>query len=72
MSKFTQKIHRVGELSSKYAYDRTGEQFEKDIQNAIERHKKNYTDLVNFAKEKGLTPLELKKMLIRLIEEFDI
>ena len=39
MSKFSQKCHRsVGEVSSKYGYDRTGEQFEADIQRHIEDH----------------------------------
>ena len=73
MSKFSQKQYRnVGELSSKYAYDRDGKQFEADIQGHIDRAKNNYNALINFAKDHDLEPRQLKTMLIKLIEEFDV
>lgn len=73
MSKFSQKTYRnVGELSSKYAYDKNGKQFEADIQAHIDRARENYAALIDFAKVRGITPQELKKMLMRLIEELDV
>ena len=73
MSKFSQKLHRnFGELSSKYAYDKDGKQFEADIQAHIDRARENYEALIEFAKERGLTPGDLKKMLITLIEELEV
>lgn len=62
MSKFSQKTYRnVGELSSKYAYDKNGKQFEADIQAHIDRARENYAALIDFAKVRGITPQELKK-----------
>lgn len=73
MSKFSPKIYRnVGELSSKYAYDKHGKQFEADIQAHIDRYHDNYNALIRFAKERGIIPSELKKMLLKLIEELDV
>ena len=41
MSKFSQKRYRnVGELSSKYAFDRDGKQFETDILRHIDETEK--------------------------------
>ena len=73
MSKFSQKQYRnVGELSSKYAYDKDGKQFEADIQAHIDRARDNYNALIEFAKERNLEPRQLRKMLLRLIEEFEL
>lgn len=73
MSKYSQKRYRnVGELSSKYAFDKDGKQFEADIQAHIDRSKENYEALITFAKERKLDPRDLKKLLIKLIEELDV
>jgi hypothetical protein len=62
----------VGELSSKYAYDKSGKQFEEDIQKSIDECEANYKALVEFAKSRDLTPDKLKKLVIRLIEELNL
>ena len=73
MSKFRNKPYRsVGEPSSKYGYDKGGKQFEKDIQEHIQKDKENYAALIEFAKNRGITPETLRKMLFRLIQEFDL
>lgn len=53
MSKFSQKRYRnVGELSSKYAYDKAGEQFEQDIQRHIDESEKLYAEFVEWMKKR--------------------
>lgn len=71
MSKFSQKRYRnVGELSSKYAYDKDGTQFEADIKARIERSEQLYNDFVLFMKERNVIPSELRTMFTRYYEEF--
>ena len=71
MSKFSQKRYRnVGELSSKYAYDKDGTQFEADIKARIERSEQLYNDFVQFMKEHDVIPCELRTMFTRYYEEF--
>ena len=73
MSKFRNKPYKsVGDPSSKYGYDRDGKQFEKDIQAHIQRYEENYSALIEFAKDRGLTPESLKSLLFKLIQEFDL
>lgn len=71
MSKFSQKRYRnVGELSSKYAYDKDGTQFDADILSKIERSEQLYNDFVKFMKERNVIPSELRIMFTRYYEEF--
>ena len=71
MSKFSQKRYRsVGELSSKYAYDRDGKQFEADIQRHIEENEKLYVEFVEWMKSKGITPDKFRALFSRYYDEF--
>ena len=71
MSKFSQKVYRnVGELSSKYAYDRDGKQFEADIQRHIEETEKLYVEFVKWMKNKGVTPDKFRALFRRYYDEF--
>lgn len=71
MSKFSQKRYRnVGELSSKYAYDKDGTQFEADILAQIKRSEQLYNDFVKFMKERNVIPSELRTMFTRYYEDF--
>lgn len=71
MSKFSQKAYRnVGELSSKYAYDRDGKQFEADIQRHIDEFEQLYADFVEWMKSKGVTPDKFRGIFRRYYDEF--
>ena len=71
MSKFSQKRYRnVGELSSKYAYDRDGKQFEADIQRHIEENEKLYVEFVEWMKSKGITPDKFRALFSRYYDEY--
>lgn len=73
-----QKPHRiirpatqnVGDPSSKYGYDRTGEKFTKDIQANIERYEALWKDFVEFMLSHDIAPRELRWMFTRYYEEF--
>lgn len=70
MSKFSQKRYRIGELSSKYAYDKTGEQFEADIQRHKEEVEHLYIDFVGWMKVKNVTPEKFRMLFARYYNEF--
>ena len=71
MSKFSQKRGRnVGELSSKYAYDRDGSQFEKDIQHHIDEIEQLYTEFKKWLISKNVTPNKFRKLFSRFYDEF--
>jgi hypothetical protein len=71
MSKFSQKTYRnVGELSSKYAYDRDGKQFEADIQRHIDEIEQLYADFVEWMKSKNVTPDKFRRLFKRYYDEF--
>ena len=71
MSKFSQKRYKnVGELSSKYAYDTDGKQFEADIQARIDRYEWLWSEFIQFMKDRNVTPSELRQMFTRYYEEF--
>lgn len=73
MSKFSQKRYKnVGELSSKYAYDKNGEKFEADIQSHIDKWDEDYNALKEFAKSRGILPDKLRHLLRELILEYDL
>lgn len=60
----------VGELSSKYAYDKDGKQFEADIQRSIERTEKLYAEFVEWIKSKDVDPSIFRGLFRRYYEEF--
>lgn len=60
----------VGELSSKYAYDRTGAQFEADMKAHEERYNFLWAEFVDFMTGHNVTPAELRGMFTRYYEEF--
>lgn len=72
------KVHRiirkttvnVGDPCSKYGYDRTGEQFEKDIQAHKERGDFLWNEFITFMKGHNVTPSELRSMFVKYYEEF--
>lgn len=71
MSRFSQKKYRnVGELSSKYAYDKEGKQFEADIQRHIDESEKLYAEFVEWMKNKGVTPDKFRALFRRYYDEF--
>jgi hypothetical protein len=71
MSKFSQKVYRnVGELSSKYAYDKDGKQFEADVQRHIDENEKLYKEFKMWIKRKNVTPEKFRSLFVRYYEEF--
>ena len=64
------KRFRVGELSSKYAYDRDGSQFEADMKRHAERAEFLWNEFVEFMKSHDVNPRELRSMFTRYYEEF--
>lgn len=71
MSKFSQKRYRnVGELSSKYAYDKDGSQFERDIQKHIDESEQLYRDFIEWLKTNGVTPDKFRGLFRRYYDEF--
>lgn len=62
------KKRKVGEVSSKYGYQ--PERFDLDMQRHKERMDSVWSDLIRFAKDRGLTPDDLRYLLIRLYEEY--
>ena len=71
MSKFSQKRGRnVGELSSKYAYDRDGKQFIEDIQRSIDGTERLYTEFKEWIKSQNVTPEKFRGLFRRYYEEF--
>ena len=73
MSKFVMKPYKnVGDPSSKYGYDKDGKQFEADIQAHIDKHNEDYNALIEFAKSRGLIPETLRRLLFRLISEYEL
>lgn len=71
ISKYSQKRYRnVGELSSKYAYDKDGKQFESDIQKHFDEAEKLYIRFKEFMKSEGVTPDKFRALFRRYYDEF--
>ena len=71
MSKFSQKRYRnVGELSSKYAYDRNGEQFQRDLQRHHEEGEALYAEFIEWMKSHDVTPDTFRVMFRKYYEDF--
>lgn len=64
------KRFRVGEVSSKYSYDRDGSQFEADMKAHKERNEFLWGEFVGFMKTHNVDPRELRTMFTRYYEEF--
>ena len=64
------KNHGVGEVSSKYGYDRDGRQFESDIQKHQEHYEALYESFVEWMKTKDVSPDSFRYMFTRYYEEF--
>ena len=60
----------VGEVSSKYGYDKDGSQFEADIQKHFEEYEALYKDFVEWMKTKEVDPRKFRSMFKRYHEEF--
>lgn len=71
MAKFNNKKYRnVGELSSKYAYDKDGKQFEADIQRHIDDTEKLYQEFKEWIKSKNVDPDKFRRLFSRYYQEF--
>lgn len=71
MSKFSQKRGKhVGELSSKYAYDIDGKQFEADIQRHICESDALYAEFKDWIKSHNVTPDKFRGLFRRYYAEF--
>ena len=66
----TRRKNGVGELSSKYAYDRDGKQFEADVQRHIEKSNKLYAEFVEWMENHGVTSNILGGLFRCYYEEF--
>lgn len=60
----------IGEPSSKYGYDRTGEQFDADIQANNERMETLWNDFVEFMQFREVDPRKFRSLFVRYHEEF--
>lgn len=60
----------IGEPSSKYGYDRTGKQFDEDIQANNERAETLWNEFVDFMKSHDVNPSMFRRMFTRYYEEF--
>lgn len=60
----------IGEPSSKYGYDRTGEKFNADIQANNDRAERLWADFIDFMQSRNVKPSELRQMFTRYYEEF--
>lgn len=64
------KKGKIGEVSSKYGYDRDGKQFEADINAHIERGRKLYRDFVEWMKTQDVDPRTFRNLFRLYYEEF--
>lgn len=60
----------IGEVSSKYGYDKDGSQFEKDIQEHLEQYESLYQEFVEWMKSKDVDPRKFRSMFVRYYDEF--
>lgn len=64
------RTHGVGEVSSKYGYDRDGKQFEADIQKHFEDGERLYAEFVEWMKTKEVVPDKFRSLFMRYYKEF--
>lgn len=61
---------KVGEVSSKYGYDKDSKRFEFDIQKDIARSQYLWEEFINFIKSHNATPDEFRNLFARYYDEF--
>lgn len=64
------KKGKIGEVSSKYGYDRDGSQFEADIKAHYEHGEALYKSFVEWMKTQDVTPGQFRRLFLRYYEEF--
>lgn len=64
------KRGKVGEVSSKYGYDKDGKQFKADMQAHIERRQYLWNEFMGFMKSHNATPDEFRGLFAQYYEEF--
>lgn len=71
MSKFRMKPYKsVGDPSSKYGFDKSGKQFEADIQSHIDESERLYTEFKEWIKKKQVTPDKFRYLFRKYYDEF--
>ena len=60
----------IGDPSSKYGYDRNGEQFNRDMQKHVENGKRLYNEFKDWMKAKEVDPRTFREMFVRYHDEF--
>jgi hypothetical protein len=60
----------VGDPSSKYGFDKSGKQFEADIQKHINESEKLYEDFKEWIKQKQITPDKFRFLFCKYYDEF--
>ena len=66
----SRKKRGVGEVSSKYGYDKDGSQFEADIKAHQERSEALYKSFVEWMKAQNVVPDDLRYIFVRYYEDF--
>jgi hypothetical protein len=66
----TRSNRSVGEVSSKYGYDKDGKLFEADIKAHHERQEFLWNEFMSFMKSNNVNPPEIRTMFTRYYEEF--
>lgn len=61
--------HGVGEVSSKYGYDKDGSQFEADMKAHYEKGEALYKEFVEWMKTKDVSPDTFRNLFLRFYEE---
>lgn len=70
MNVCTLRKNGVGEVSSKYGYDKDGRQFEADVQKRFEEYEALYHDFVVWMQSKNVDPRKFRSMFMRYYEEY--
>ena len=66
----TLRKNGVGEVSSKYGYDKDGTQFEADVQKRFEEYEALYKDFVAWMQSKNVDPRKFRNMFMQYYEEY--
>jgi hypothetical protein len=64
------KNNGIGEPSSKYGYDKTGEQFNRDMQEHEERYTALWAAFIQFMEDHDADPRDVRRLFVRYYEEF--
>lgn len=63
-------MSKVGDPSSKYAYDYTGELLEADVNRNREEMEKLYEDFKKFMSDRKIDPRKIRPLFLRYVQEF--